>query len=384
MEKKKMNATVAVSANVVTCDAVMGFQNGTHIFTGLMPAKDLITITTVDHFSSSLPVDAPNQGYQRPPERSRITKLGRHLIDAIVHNEGESGGLFPTAVILASRQPLKYSNGKIIVTSPLQLIDGQHRIEGLRYAIIEKGVEELGDLLVPFVVVEISDRIVEMNQFTIINGNAKSVRTDLVNSILTATVAKRGDSAIDERDRWKVAVTKVVDKLDKTSSSPWHNLILMPDEAGSPKAKNGKVVRATSFMTSIKPIYTWLQEFGMLGGCKDLDAEAAKMYEVLCPYWEALQAVVPDAFVDANESVIQKTPGLFSLHKLLSGYLLSAMFQGHQQWTKDNFVKFLEISPEITDAHFWHKDANRASAYGSMKGFDDLYQLLKESVIPKA
>jgi len=30
-----------------------------------------------------------------------------------------------------------------------------------------------------------------MNQFNIINGNAKSVRTDLVNSILTATAAKK-------------------------------------------------------------------------------------------------------------------------------------------------------------------------------------------------
>ena len=59
------------------------------------------------------------------------------------------------------------------------------------------------------------------------------------------------------------------------------------------------------------------------------------------------------------------------------------MFQGRQPWTKENFVKFLESSPEITDSQFWHKDADRAAAYGSVKGFEDLYELLRDSVEPK-
>jgi DGQHR domain-containing protein len=368
---------------VVTCDAILGVQNGTRIFTGMMAAKDLISVTTVDHYSSQLPVDDPNQGYQRPPERSRITRLGSYLINTIVPGDGSSGGLFPTAVILSARKPLKYHDGKLKIADLLQIIDGQHRIEGLKYSILEKLVAELGDLMIPFVIVEISDKLVEMSQFTTINGNAKSVRTDLVNSLLTATVAKMGDDAISPKDRWKVAVTKVVDKLDKTPSSPWHNLILMPDEAGSPKAKNGKIVRATSFMTSLRQVYNWLEQLGMLGKCGSIEEEADVLFNVVAPYWEALRHVVPEAFDNPNDYVIQKTPGLFSLHKLLSGYLLSVMFQGRQAWTKDNFVKFLEVSPEIPVAIFWHKNEPRAALYGSMKGFEDLYELLREGVRPK-
>ena len=221
-----------------------------------------------------------------------------------------------------------------------------------------------------------------MNQFTIINGTAKSVRTDLVNSILTATAAKRGDSAVAEKDRWKVAVTRVVERLDKEPTSPWHNLIVMPDEAGSPKSTGGKIVRATSFMTSLGPVHGWLKEFGFLEKCADLNAEAAVVYEVVTAYWQALKQVTPVPFAAPDDYVIQKTPGLFSLHKLLA-HLLPVMFKGHQSWTNENFVKFLEGSPELPDSQFWHKDADRAAAYGSMKGFQDLYELLRDSVEPQ-
>jgi DGQHR domain-containing protein len=360
----------------------MSTQNGTRLFTGTMGAKDLISVTTVDHFNSSIPIDDPKQGYQRPLERTRITKIGSHLIKAIVEGQGNSGGLFPTAVVLAARSPLKYQNGKLLITEKLQIIDGQHRIAGLRYAIEDKGATDLADFPLTFVIIEVSDRLVEMNQFTIINGTAKSVRTDLVNSILTATVAKRGDAAIDERDRWKVVVTKVVERLDKDPASPWHNLILMPDETGSPKSTGGKIVRATSFMTSLRPVHAWLKEFGFLDRCADLNSQAGVVYDVVSAYWQAIQKVVASPFAAPDDYVIQKTPGLFSLHKLLA-HLLPVMFAGHQPWTKENFVKFLQDSPEITDAQFWHKEGDRAAAYGSMKGFEDLYELLRDSIQPR-
>jgi|SRR5580704_4180783 DGQHR domain-containing protein len=376
------SATTAAAAISVTCPALLGMQNGVRVFTGVMEAKDLISVTSVDHFDSKLLTEDPKQGYQRPPERSRITKIGAHLIKSIVHGEGHSGGIFPTAVVLAARSPLKFQGGKVGITEPLQVIDGQHRIAGLRYAIEEKGTDELKDFPITFVIIEVADRIVEMNQFTIINGTAKSVRTDLVNSILTATAAKRGDSAVAEKDRWKVAVTRVVERLDKEPTSPWHNLIVMPDEAGSPTSTGGKIVRATSFMSSLGPVHGWLKEFQFLDKCPDLNSEAGVVYDVVAAYWRALKQVAPVPFAAPDDYVIQKTPGLFSLHKLLA-HLLPVMFRGHQSWTTENFVKFLKDSPELPDSHFWHKDADRAAAYGSMKGFQDLYELLRDSVEPQ-
>ena len=84
------------------------------------------------------------------------------------------------------------------------------------------------NLQIPVVIVEVNDRHEEMDQFRLINGTAKSVRTDLVNSILTA-LADQGGGVVAEKDQWKIIVTKVVDNLNKQPNSPWHDRLLMPD-----------------------------------------------------------------------------------------------------------------------------------------------------------
>jgi DGQHR domain-containing protein len=384
MSTTQLQENGAISAtpttlNPISVTALDATQNGHRIFVTLMKAKDLIEVGVTDPYNSSLATDDPNQGYQRPPERSRITKIGSHLIQSIVAGEGNSGGLFPTAVILASREPLKYSNGILQIKNHLQIIDGQHRVNGMRYAIIDKGKVELEDFCLPCVIVEVADRITEMNQFNIINGNAKSVRTDLVNAILTATAASKGDAAIADKDRWKVVVTKAVSALNQDATSPWFGLIAMPDEQGSPKGGT-KIIRATSVMTSLHPVYNWMKEFAMLPNGSTIDAETTAFVDALMPYWQALKKVVPDAFVNPGESVIQKTPGLFSLHYLLYRDVLRRMQLAFVKLDVDGFAGILEHSPEITDVGFWHKDTGRAAAYGSMKGFDDLYRLLADSI----
>jgi DGQHR domain-containing protein len=375
------NPASTTNLKPITVTAIDGSQDGHRIFVGLMKAKDLIEVGVTDPYVSALSPEDPNQGYQRPPERSRITKIGNHLINSIVGGEGNSGGLFPTAIILASREPLKFSNNALQIKNVLQIIDGQHRVAGLRYALREKTTVELEDFLLPCVIIEIGDRVTEMNQFNIINGNAKSVRTDLVNSILTATAAKKGDAAISDKDRWKVVVTKAVSELNRNPESPWYDLIAMPDEASSPKG-GSKIIRATSVMTSLRPVYNWMKELAMLPNGSTIDAETSAFVNVLIPYWQAIKKVAPDAFGTPGEFVIQKTPGLFSLHYLLYRDLLRSMHNAFVKLDVQGFASILEHSPEITDPNFWQKDAGRASAYGSMKGFDDLYRLLADSIKP--
>ena len=219
-----------------------------------------------------------------------------------------------------------------------------------------------------------------MNQFRIINGTAKSVRTDLVNSILTAIAEEQGADAIPEKDQWKVVVTKTVDALNRRDDSPWQDILLMPDEVGV-SANSGKITRATSAITSIRVIYNWLEQFGFLSG-KSLDARAKYLADLLVAYWRAIRNVVPEAFSEPADYVIQKTPGLFSLHYLLRDTLLGNIYRGRRLWDEPTFQEFIEDSPEISDADFWHKDSSRAAAYGSMKGFRELAGLLTDSVAP--
>ena len=368
--------TIHVSAPPVAVDALDLVQADRRMFVTCLTAAQLIDCTIVDSYDSSLEPGDPTQGYQRPPERSRITRIGTYLI-----NHG-GDGLYPTAVLLASRQPLRFDPVTKRLQLPndrtLRIIDGQHRIEGLRYAICEKNAEELAFLQIPVVVLELDDKVTEMDQFRIINGTAKSVRTDLVNSILTAIAEAHGADAVPEKEHWKVVVTKTVDSLARRPDSPWKDLLLMPDEVGA-KTAPSKITRATSAITSIRVVYEWLREFGFLAG-KDFDEQADYLTDILVAYWRAIRNVAPDAFEDPAEYVIQKTPGLFSLHYLLREVLLGDIYRGRRNWDEETFQEFIEISPEITDSAYWHRTRGGAAAYGSMKGFRELADVLKDSV----
>ena len=357
-------------------DAIEFVQSGYRMYLTCLTAEQLISTTVVDPYDSKLEAGDPAQGYQRQPERSRITRIGSYLI------KQNGNGLYPTAVLLAARDPLRFDPVTRRLQLPheavLRVIDGQHRIEGLRYAIKEKKTEGLAFLPIPVVVVDIDDKVIEMDQFRIINGSAKSVRVDLVNVILTAIAEAAGSDAIAEKDLWKVVVTKVVDALNHREDSPWKDILLMPDELGV-KSAPSKITRATSAITSIRIVYEWLREFKFLPA-DDLDDQAEYVSDILVAYWRAIRNVVPDAFAEPSEYVIQKTPGLFSLHYLLRDSLLIDIYRGRRPWDEATFQEFIEGSPEITDPLFWHKNSGRASAYGSMKGFNELADLLKSSV----
>lgn len=357
-----------------TFQVVPTTQDELRLFVGVAKAKDLIKVTAVDRYNPAWPPTDQRQGYQRPAERSRITRIGRYL------TSGEGGGLFPTAVLLSSRKPLEYDRMQGIITvssdQPLQIIDGQHRIAGLRYAIEEKGADVLGETNMPVVIIETPDRAMEMNQFRIVNGTAKQVRTDLVNMILISMYSDTERGNIPPKELWRIVVSNVADRLAKDPSTPWHQQIALPGEVTV--RGEAKAVRATSFITSLRPVYIWLKDVSGLLDQKanhTTDDEIDYVLDVVANFWRALQDVVPEAFEDPAAYVIQKTPGVFSLHLLLR-HLLRNMFQGHRKFDRETFAEFLRDSPEVTDPDFWHSGADRASVYGSMKGFQDLYEML--------
>jgi DGQHR domain-containing protein len=362
----------------VSFEAVTTEQDSIRLYVGVAKAKDLIQVTKVDPYNPKLsPTDA-NQGYQRPPERGRITRIGRYLI------EQEGGGLFPTAVLLASRSPIDYDKkqGMITISSekPLQIVDGQHRLAGLQYVITEKSASQFENYNIPFVIMETPDRMAEMTQFRIVNGTAKQVRTDLVNMILTATYSGMKRTDIPNADLWKIVVSNVVERLAKDPESPWRDSITLPGETTT-RGEGGKIIRATSFITSLHPVYVWFKETGILTSkCHNTDEEIEYIYRIVADYWRALKQVVPEAFENPSDYVIQKTPGLFSLHKLLR-HLLHNLYQGRRAFDVSTFVEFLRESSEIKDPNFWATDAGRASAFGSMKGFDELYEIISSQYV---
>lgn len=135
--------------------------------------------------------------------------------------------------------------------------------------------------------------------------------------ILTQLVAKNGEDAIQTKEHWKVVVSRAVTILNADKSGPWYDRIVMPntppytDEelAADENLIHRRIVRATSFMTALKPIEAYLTEFDAKPS-DSLDDRATRLASVVGEFWKAVRVKMPVCFVNADEYVLQKTPGI--------------------------------------------------------------------------
>jgi len=360
-------------------------QNGTRLLITKMRAADLPHFTKIDHYDASKEFDDPTQGYQRPEELTRIKKFANWL-----RKESENGGKvrMPTALLLSARNSdvTLSPDGTITLkeSNRLPLVDGQHRQRGFQFAIDDKGLTQFADYEVPVIIMQDLDKIGEMKQFKIVNGEVKSVRTDLVNMILTQVVEKEGEDSINSSEIWKVVVSHVVKRLNSDTDGPWFDKIVMPDQrtyskeeqAADPSLEHKRIARATSFMTALKPLEKYVSE--VRAGKDSVEGRVEDLFKAVDSFWRAIRKQNPICFVNSADYVMQKTPGIFALHQLCL-VVMKDMYKGRRDWNEDGFLHMLASCEEIGEADKWSGENGEFARYGSMKGFAELADLLEES-----
>jgi DGQHR domain-containing protein len=380
-----------MSSRTLTLPAIELRQGGTRLLVTKMRAGDLADFTKVDHYVNSKSFDDANQGYQRPVEQPRVKKFANWL-----RREAEDGGQvrMPTAVLLSARSTdvVLSPNGTVTLKSrnKLPLIDGQHRSRGFEYAIDQKGLTEFADFEIPVVIMQDIDKVGEMKQFRTVNGEQKSVRTDLVNMILTQLVEREGEESVREAEHWKVVASHVVKRLNEDPNGPWFDRIVMPDQrtyskeeqAENSELRHRRIARATSFITALKPIENYISH--VQPGRQTIQEKAELLFNVVDAFWRAVRDMNPDCFDEANNYVMLKTPGIFALHRLCL-HVMKDMYIGRREWTQDEFRFMLESCAELSNPSYWavgsdEGDRGDAAKYGSMKGFTELADLLYESL----
>ena len=121
------------------------------------------------------PSDAGDSGYQRLLNRARARKLA----DYIVGGQDSRDAFLPTSVFLATAKPLDFDVSTNTVTfdpsaiGPFSVVDGQHRLEGLKIA-AEKDKRVL-DFVVPVNIAASLPKLHQMCHFLIVNTTQKSV-----------------------------------------------------------------------------------------------------------------------------------------------------------------------------------------------------------------
>ncbi len=357
-------------------------QNGSTMLITTMTANELIAYTHVDPYNPDLDFDEEKQGYQRPPSMARIKKLGNFL-DFGVKNDAVVA--MPTAILLSDRganTTINENSFSFGISDSFAVVDGQHRIEGIKHAVETKGNETIGEFSYAVVIMTGMDKLNEMNQFKIVNGEAKSVNTSLVSMLLTQ-VYKR-DGIVDEKEIWRVIASDTLDKLNKDESSVWHDMILMPaqskyssrDISENEDLRHRRLCTAQSFLQSLRPLIAYGDKF--IWHNHSPDYAIKNLVKILNAFWKAISIIMKPAFDKRDEYVLQRSVGVFSLHMVLRNMVETIDRARGKIMIYDDYLKIMDGGHYKTlFSDFWLREKGddfelRANQFGSMKGFKEL------------
>lgn len=352
-------------------------QNGTKLYLTVIPAARLADSSNVcvDVYR---PHDA-HQGYQRRVISSRAKDYARYL------RAGQ--GLSPSTVLLNLRgeiggfQPLHGGYGRLSIPDEAKfwIVDGQHRIEGLRTLV--QMYPEFGEYPMPVILMNTSSEYEEAKQFIIINKTQKGVSPDLAERFIARMAKREGVTSLMNLPRtttrdivWRPRATEVVDVLnegrdDEPSGefhdNPWFARIQLPNED-----KGNTLVSQKAFEDSLRPALSspLLAHFD--------DKEVAI---ILVRYWKAVLSICKDAALDPKGYVLQRTTGVNVLHAVLP-VVLSFATRGGKRPTTDNLRAVLAAVPEGMTDEYWDNSGTAGLLGSSHKALSILTRKLLDAI----
>jgi DGQHR domain-containing protein len=270
------------------------------------------------------PADEDDNGYQRVLNKARAKKLA----DYILRGQDSKDAFLPTSVFLATDKSLPFNvkeNAIEIDTAsvcPFAVVDGQHRLEGLRMA-AEKDQRVL-DFEIPVVIAVELSKLEQMCHFLIVNTTQKSVDTSVEQRIYARLSAALNVEELPTLPKWILNVVdkgdvqkavKYVDFLNKTESSPWFGKIKM---ANPNELDNGTMNQKTFVKAIVKYVLTANNPLSVF---KNFDTET----KIFLNYWKAIEKNLDDG----NSSVLYKYNGVELFCKFSIPFFMKLQNQGN-------------------------------------------------------
>jgi len=263
-------------------------QNNRRFFLTMLAARDLVRIS----YASVRNRDAEEGAVQRLLNPRRIDSVKEFTVN---------GGDYPNCIILNwvdEKATLGVDKGRI--TIPIrdrvaQIIDGQHRVEGIRAAL--KAKPEIGKLEIPVAFYEHLTTQECADIFLSINTEQKPVQRSLVFDLYNVASAHVVDpAAVRARD--------IASRLNEQEASPFKGLIRLPNtEVRAPKAekKRSAGVDLSTVVTSLKPL---VEEKGIFEqvGITELEMETSALlnfFGVLREWYAGLWSDKDNVFLSA-------------------------------------------------------------------------------------
>lgn len=202
------------------------------------------------------PENANEKGYQRLLNKGRAKKLA----DYIVAGQETKDAFLPTSIFIATNKNIAFNptNNTIEIDiddlGPFNVVDGQHRVEGLKMA-AEKDQRVL-EFEVPVNIAIKLPVIAQMCHFLIVNTTQKTVEEGVAQRIRARLTKALEVEDIPNLPKWILnsvqkgedeKALQYVDFLNTNNESPWYNKIKMANEENSEGSINQK-----SFVKAIK------------------------------------------------------------------------------------------------------------------------------------
>ena len=276
------------------------------------------------------------EGFQRILDERRAVRLARHLIEA-----GPKGyAHLPTTVFLATDKPVTFHESSGVlefdqdVVCPFSVVDGQHRIEGLRRA-FEKD-SSLQNFRLPVTLATELNDIHQMYHFFIVNTTQVPVEPSLRQQITRRFTDMHNIQDLPYKPYWlesevsagrDARALRVVEFLNEHPNSPLLGRVLMANDPKSPnKIKQSSLVDIfkKEFFTASNPLL--VQE-----------SDQTRQHNIILNYF----CTVDDIFVngrDRNATVVYKNNGLF-LFITISKWVFNAVFSSTRDFTKASLYK---------------------------------------------
>lgn len=243
-----------------------------------MTAETLVSIS----YTSVRGQSAEEGAVQRLLNPRRIAGLTRFALE---------GGDYPSCVVLNwvnKGRPLLIVDGKIDISDEAQsaqIIDGQHRIAGLKEAI--KSKSEIKELEIPVAIYDGLDTRACADIFISMNTEQKPVSKSLVFDLYGVSSEYLVDSAA-------VRAKDIATVLNEDTLSPYYQLIKFP---GSPRMRGG--IALSTAVTALKPL---VEVKGALEqvGIKELERQTTVLYNL----FDAIRTKYDSAWSSADNPFI--------------------------------------------------------------------------------
>ena len=265
----------------------------------------------------------------------------------------------------------------------LYVVDGQHRVEASVSLFKEnkENAEKWEGYSLPFVCLLGADRDGEMNEFHVVNSNARSIETKLAFDLLKQRAEKSEAfryHLIETGEAWIVEAGKLTDKLSK--SEIWRGKIEYPGNK-----RGSGLISSSGMTTSLRPL---VERPGFFRALRDKDRQS----KVLQAYWEGIKQVLPEAMEDPERYNLQRALGVTPLHAALGDVL--TIIERHSVFDPAGYAEVMRTpleqmrgatsgdpNVEVEGVDFWIRGPKGASSkYSNRPGYKTLETMIIEGL----